>query len=29
MIDKTVEDTEAAVSGIRDGATVMIGSSCS
>lgn len=25
MIDKTVEDTEAAVSGIRDGATVMIG----
>ncbi|MFI6376256.1 3-oxoacid CoA-transferase subunit A [Streptomyces sp. NPDC050546] len=25
MIDKTVEDTAAAVSGIRDGATVMIG----
>ncbi|MET9453292.1 3-oxoacid CoA-transferase subunit A [Streptomyces cinerochromogenes] len=25
MIDKTVEDTTAAVSGIRDGATVMIG----
>ncbi|MET7730380.1 3-oxoacid CoA-transferase subunit A [Streptomyces sp. NPDC005402] len=25
MIDKTVEDTEVAVSGIRDGATVMIG----